>query len=147
MTDAYEAINDHSDALKLLKTHIMSIKGEVDKLTAQSAANDNDLRERLKHFEGTVTKQGAEAEQLGRAVTATDQDLKERLMHFEALVTSQGETINQLKDRLSSSSAAAPLWPGPSLGASSVDASSLDARLTAFESQVESQIKKLDSLG
>ena len=49
MLEAHDAINDHSDALKLLKTHIMSLKGEIEKLTTNVASSDADLKERLKH--------------------------------------------------------------------------------------------------
>ena len=57
MLEAHDAINDHSDALKLLKTHIMSLKGEIEKLTANVVGNDADLKEGLKYFESTVTNE------------------------------------------------------------------------------------------
>ena len=51
MLEAHDAINDHSDALKLLKAHIMGVKSDMEKLTAHVAGNDADLRERLKYLE------------------------------------------------------------------------------------------------
>ena len=64
LEDAHEAINDHSDCLKLLKTHIVGIKGDLGRLTKKAADNDKRLKENLKVFETTVTAQGADTERL-----------------------------------------------------------------------------------
>ena len=61
LEDAHEAINDHSDCLKLLTAHIVGIKSDFERLTKEAADNDKQLKENLKTFESTVTAQDADS--------------------------------------------------------------------------------------
>ena len=121
MEDTHEAINDHSDCLKLLKSHIMGIRTDLEKLGQEVTGNDKQLKESPKTFETTVTTQGADTETLRNEATAS---LKEVADYLESL-------------RLGASSAAA---------GSSVDTASLEHKMLALQTRTEESLRRLECI-
>ena len=78
----HEAINDHSDCLKLLETHIAGVKCDFERLTKEAADNDKQLKENLETLESTVTAQGSDTEKLR---SQAQDSLKEVAAYVETL--------------------------------------------------------------
>ena len=121
MEETHEAINDHSDCLKLLKSHIMGIRSDLEKLAQDVANHDRQLQDILKTFGTTVTTQGADTETLRNEAMTSLKDVAE---YLESL-------------RLGGSSAAS---------GQSTDTASLEHKMLALQTRTDESLKRLESL-